>query len=56
MNKNKLIADIYWVMYELVREYWKENLEKEFEKLKSEAIVWLADDERGAMESDLFDN
>jgi len=42
----KNISDIYWVMYSLVEEYWKENLEKEFEKLKSKAIEWLADDEK----------
>jgi len=51
MNKHKLIADIYGVMYILEKEYGKENFEKEFEKLKLEAIVMLADDERERMES-----
>lgn len=44
--EQKNISDIYWVMYSLIQEYWKENLDKEFEKLKSKAIEWLADDER----------
>jgi len=42
-------------MYILEKEYGKENFEKEFEKLKLEAIVMLADDERERMESNLFD-
>lgn len=53
--EQKNISDIYWVMYSLIQEYWKENLEKEFDKLKSKAIEWLADDEREKMESDLFE-
>lgn len=53
--EQKNISDIYWVMYSLIQEYWKENLDKEFEKLKSKAIEWLADDEREKMESDLFE-
>lgn len=44
--EQKNISDIYWVMYSLIQEYWKENLDKEFDKLKSKAIEWLADDER----------
>lgn len=42
----KNISDIYWVMYSLIQEHWKENLEEEFEKIKSKAIEWLVDDER----------
>lgn len=53
--EQKNISDIYWVMYSLIQEYWKENLDKEFDKLKSKAIEWLADDEREKMESDLFE-
>ena len=53
----KNISDIYWVMYSLIQEHWKENLDKEFEKLKSKAIEWLADDEREKYDwNDLFDN
>ena len=56
--EQKNIADIYWVMYSLIQEYWKENLDKEFEKLKSKAIEWLADDELEKCDdwNDLFDN
>ena len=52
MNKHSAISDLYIVMYEIVKEHWKENLEEEFEKIKQEAQLWLAEDEREEKESE----
>ena len=63
MDKNKLIADMYWILLDLKDKYYlkdrKEDVQtyirNELLKLTTAGMEWLEEDER-EKQNDLFDN